>query len=81
MIGERPGGECQWYLLSQRGVRCEARLSRGPQRCEVIMGKWGERQRHLDAGKQGDGGAGRERVNVAIKLAVGIMAKWEGTTD
>lgn len=30
LIGERPGGECQRYLLSQRGLRCEARLSRGP---------------------------------------------------
>lgn len=48
LIGERPGGECQRYLLSQRGLRCEARLSRGPERCEVIMGKRGGRQRHLD---------------------------------
>lgn len=30
LIGERPGGECQRYLLSQRELRCEARLSRGP---------------------------------------------------
>lgn len=30
LIGERPGSECQRYLLSQRGPRCEARLSRGP---------------------------------------------------
>lgn len=30
LIGERPGSECQRYLLSQRGLRCEARLSRGP---------------------------------------------------
>lgn len=30
LIGERPGSECQRYLLSKRGLRCEARLSRGP---------------------------------------------------
>lgn len=30
LIGERPGSECQQYLLSQRGLRCEACLSRGP---------------------------------------------------
>lgn len=54
LIGERPRGECQQYLLSQRGLRCEARLSRGPQRCEVIMGKRGRRQRHLDRGTRGE---------------------------
>lgn len=26
-------------------------------------------------------GKDRERVNVAIKLAAGIIAEWEGTTD
>lgn len=56
LIGERPGVECQRYLLSQRGLRCEARLSRGPQRCEVIMGKRGGRQtfRWKDTGRKGD---------------------------
>lgn len=38
LIGERLGSECQRYLLSQRRLMCEACLSRGPQRCEVIMG-------------------------------------------
>lgn len=74
LIGERPGGECQRYLLSQRGLRCEARLSRGPQRCEVIMGRRGGRQRHLDGETRGERKIGTERVNVAIKLAAGIMA-------
>lgn len=56
LIGERPGVECQRYLLSQRGLRCEARLSKGPQRCEVIMGKRGGRQtfRWKDTGRKGD---------------------------
>lgn len=54
LIGERPGGECQRYLLSQRGLRCEARLSRGSRRCEVIMGKRGVRQRHLDGETPGE---------------------------
>lgn len=79
LIGERSGVECQRYLLSQRGLRCEARLSRGPQRCEVIMGKRGGRQRHLDGKTQGE--KGTERVNVPLRLAAGIMAAWEGTTD
>lgn len=74
LIGERPGGECQRYLLSQRGLRCEARPSRGPQRCEVIMGKRGGRQRHLEGGPRRERKIGTGRVNVAIKLAAGIMA-------
>lgn len=54
LIGEGPGGECQRYLLSKRRLRCEARLSRGPRRCEVIMGKRGVRQRHLDRETPGE---------------------------
>lgn len=81
LIGGRPSGECQWYLLSQRGLRCEARLSRAPQRCEVIMGKWVGAQGHLDGEKRGERETGTERVNVAIKLALEIMAEGEGSTD
>lgn len=55
LIGERPGGGCQRYLLSKRWLRCEARLSRGPQRCEVIMGKRERRQRHLAREKERSG--------------------------
>lgn len=57
LIGERPGSDCQWYLLSQRGLRREARLSRGPQRCEVIMGKMGGGQetfRQTEKGRKRD---------------------------
>lgn len=81
LIGERPGGECQRYLLSQRGLRCEARLSRGPQRCEVIMGRRDGRHRHLDGETRAERKMGTGRVYVAIKLAAGIMTEWEGTTD
>lgn len=56
LIGERPSSECQRYLLSQRGLRCEARLSRGPQRCEVITGKKTEKFRWRDTGRKTDTG-------------------------
>lgn len=56
LIGERPSTECQRYLLSQRGLRCEARLSRGPRRCEVIMGKKTEKFRWRDTGRKIDTG-------------------------
>lgn len=58
LIGERPSGECQRYLLSQRGLRCEARFSRGPQRCEVITRRktekfrWRDTERKIDAGRE-----------------------------
>lgn len=45
------------------------------------MGKRGRRQRHLDRETQRERKIGTERVNVAIKLAAGIIAEWEGTTD
>ncbi len=45
------------------------------------MGKRGGRQRHLDGETWRERKIGTERVNVAIKLAAGIMAEWEGTTD
>ena len=56
LIGERPSSECQQYLLSRRGLRCEARLSRGPQRCEVIMGRKMAKFRWKDTGKKIDMG-------------------------
>lgn len=63
------GSECQRYLLSQRGLGCEARLSRGPWKCEVIMGKRGSKQifRWRDTRERE---RGRQRVNVEIKLAM-----------
>ncbi len=45
------------------------------------MGKREGRQRNLDQETPREGKIGTERVNVAIKLAAGIMAEWEGTTD
>lgn len=45
------------------------------------MGKRGGRQRHLDGETRRERKIGTERVKVAIKLAAGIMAEWEGTTD
>lgn len=45
------------------------------------MGKRGGRRRHLDGETLRERQIGTERVNVAIKLAAGIMAEWEGTTD
>lgn len=56
LIGERPSGECQQYLLSRRGLRCEACLSRGPQRCEVIMGRKMVKFRWKDTGRKTDMG-------------------------
>lgn len=73
LIGERLGGECRRYLLSQRGLRCEACLSRGPQRCEVITGNREEDRDILDRETPGEREMGTEEVNVAIKLAAGIM--------
>lgn len=58
LIGERQSGECQRYLLSQRGLRCEACLSRGPQRCEVITRRktekfrWRDTRREIDTGTE-----------------------------
>lgn len=45
------------------------------------MGKRGGRRRHLDGETLRERKIGTERVNVSIKLAAGIMAEWEGTTD
>lgn len=45
------------------------------------MGKRGWRQIHLDGETVRDRKIGTERVNVSIKLAVGIMGEWETTTD
>lgn len=58
LIGERPSGECQRYLLSRRGLRCEARLSRGPQRCDVITRRktekfrWRDTEKKIDTGRE-----------------------------